>query len=383
MAASSNIEWTDHTWNPWEGCQKVGPGCDNCYAEVRNARFGGGEAPNWGPGMPRRRSSESNRGLPTRWNKAHDAFFAKHGRRQRVFSLSLGDWLDNQVPIEWLVDMLDTVRRTTDLDWLLLTKRIGTWRARLELARDHAFNHRRDELHRWIAAWLDGRAPDNVWLGASIVNQEEADRDIAKLLMIPAVIRFLSMEPLLGPVDLTCVAWPDKGAHRVDVLRRGYWNVQGVLACGPAAALGDPRGGFTNHSDMNGIDWVIVGGESGAGARPIHPEWARSLRDQCLAAEVPFMFKQWGEWLPGQNRPHPTITEPPQNKQPRFVACWQDGDPADPASPCWGQREVSRQRWAAGGYHLERGEKGFFAMRVGKKVSGRLLDGQSWDGFPR
>ena len=210
--------------------------------------------------------------------------------RARVFCSSLSDWLDNQVDIAWLVDLLDLWRMTPNLDKLALTKRIGNWRTRLESACDHAFNHRRDKLHEWISAWLDGRPPADVWLGATVVDQVEADRDIEKLLMTPTRRRFLSMEPLLGPVDLR--AWFDPTG--VCCMR----EMQSCEDC-PADApwIHDPTTEYAEDGSGYSsprIDWVIVGGESGPGARPMHPDWARSLRDQCAAAGVPFFMKQMG-----------------------------------------------------------------------------------------
>ena len=248
MAENTKIEWADHTWNPWEGCQKVGPGCDHCYAENRNARFAGGQAINWGPGAPRRRTSVSNWNLPLRWNAQAEAFQAQHGRRQRVFCASLADVFDNAVSREWRDDLAALILDTADLDWLLLTKRIGNAGAML------------GEM------FLDG-PPANVWLGATVVNQAEADRDILKLLRIPASVRFLSMEPLLGPVSF-----------------------EGLFA--------NPSNIADGTNALEELDWVIVGGESGPGARPMHPDWALSLRDQCEAVGTAFMFKQWGEWRP-------------------------------------------------------------------------------------
>ncbi|WP_143292922.1 DUF5131 family protein, partial [Burkholderia pseudomallei] len=176
MSENSKIEWCDHTFNPWEGCQKVGPGCDHCYAEARNARFSGGTAVNWGPGAPQRRTSPANWRKPMKWNR-DGAFYAIHGHRQRVFCASLADVFDNTVDPAWRADLFRLIADTPNLDWLLLTKRIGNVAAMLrEIGID--------------------RLPDNVWIGATIVNQEEADRDIPKLLAVPARVRFLSMEPL-------------------------------------------------------------------------------------------------------------------------------------------------------------------------------------------
>ncbi len=304
MSDQSNIEWTDSTFNPWEGCQKVGPGCDNCYAEARNARFAGGTAINWGAGAPRRRTSVANWRKPVQWNRepfwqcecgwrgadldldrAPESLSAltkdvpacqdcnrvdlKPARR-RVFCASLADVFDNAVPAQWRIELFKLIEQTPNLDWLLLSKRIGNAAEMLEQA-VRPINH-----GRW--GWRDNVFP-NVRIGATIVNQEEADRDIPKLLATPASIRFLSMEPLLGPVDLASI--DVDGHHEVLPLGAGWL---GRLEKGQSEG---PR-----------IDWVIVGGESGTNARPMHPQWARDLRGQCAAAGVPLLFKQWGSWAP-------------------------------------------------------------------------------------
>ena len=285
MAENSKIEWTHHTFNPWEGCQKVGPGCDNCYAEARDLRFTGGA--HWGPGALRRRTSKANRDKPIFWNrKAMNA-----GERHRVFCASLADVFDNHTSIlpEWRDDLWAMIRQTSHLDWMLLTKRPGNISKMLP------------------PDWEDGYP--NVWLGCTIVNQDEADRDIPKLLSVPSKVHFLSMEPLLGPVSLRWLAaWPENT---------------------PTTAM-SPSGATSDLDGLRRIDLVIVGGESGPNARPMHPDWARSLRDQCVAAGVAFHFKQWGEWA--------SVPE------------------AD-------------------------NESGHF-KRVGKKLAGRLLDGRTWDQMP-
>ncbi len=347
MSENSKIEWCDHTFNSWEGCQKVGPGCDHCYTETRNARFGGGTAVNWGPGAPRRRTSAANWRKPLQWNR-DGTFYAIHGRRQRVFCASLADWLDNAVPIEWRVDLLDLIRQTENLDWLLLTKRIGNWMKLLQDASDYAFNHRRDELYTWIEGWLEGNAPANVWLGATIVNQAEANRDIEKTLMTPARRRFLSMEPLLGPVDLR--AWFDPTGV---CCMREMQSCEGCPADapwihGPTTEYAEDGTGYRSPE----IDWVIVGGESGAGARAMHPEWAHELRDQCAAYGVPFLFKQWGEWLPAET-------------DIDSYAVANDGS----------DRELDGRLRL-----MTIGSQQF--LRVGKRAAGRLLDGRTHDEFP-
>ena len=312
MSENTKIEWCDHTFNPWEGCQKVSPGCGNCYAEARNTRFGGGTAINWGPGAPRRRTSAANWALPKRWNAQADAFMSQHGRRQRVFCASLADVFDNAVDPLWRADLFELIAATPNLDWLLLTKRIGNVGNMLPVPFD-----------------FDRHFP-NVWIGATIVNQAEADRDIPKLLQVPARVRFLSMEPLLGPVDLhlqseqpctMCVSW--------------NCELHGMPADPPC---------------LRRVDWVIVGGESCPGARPMHPDWARSLRDQCEAAGVPFLFKQWGEWAEASASPsHAYAISPTGAKR-----------------PCEGTHSMCET----------------LMERVGKKAAGRKLDGRTWDEVP-
>jgi protein gp37 len=308
VSENTNIEWADHTFNPWEGCQKVGPGCDHCYAETRNARFAGGKAVNWGPGAPRRRTSAANWRKPLAWNAAHPEFYAAHGHRQRVFCASLADVFDNTVDPQWRADLADLIQATRNLDWLLLTKRIG---------------NAGDMLGEMF---LEG-VPDNVLLGATIVNQEEAQRDIPKLLRVAVGRRFLSMEPLLGPVDFfQCSA---------------AWSAAGYAP-------------WLNRPILGGIDWVIVGGESGAGARPMHPTWARFVRDQCAAAGVPFLFKQHGEWAPAQDGRSvlgKTLT-------------------VQGATPF-----TDRPKW-------HRFDDGQHMAKIGKRAAGRELDGHTYNGFP-
>ena len=301
MSENSKIEWTDHTFNPWIGCTKVSPGCDHCYAERDMA--GRLKVVQWGPHGARVRTKPANWAKPVAWNRRHEEFFAQHGRRQRVFCASLADVFDNQVDPAWRADLLALIDMTPNLDWLLLTKRIGN-------VADMLPN-----------GWLMSHT--NVWLGASIVNQVEADRDIPKLANLHAHVKFLSMEPLLGPVRLDQNA-PDERALR--------WY----------------------RPMIRMVDWVIVGGESGPGARPMHPAWAQSLRDQCTAADVPFLFKQWGEWLPAVKAR--SVTGP--------VLILEGAAPFTD-NPQW--------------HGFEDGQK---VARVGKKAAGRHLDSGLHDGYP-
>ncbi|MCP4637766.1 MAG: phage Gp37/Gp68 family protein [Methyloversatilis sp.] len=360
MAERSNIEWCDATFNPWIGCTKVSPACDHCYAErdfdLRR------HVVQWGAGQARKRTGDDNWKKPGRWNKQRFVTCgcgfrgtidelttdAVHGcnlqfkpARRRVFCASLADVFDNEVPIEWLVDLFDLIRRCKNLDFLLLTKRVGNWRNRIDAAikfiesdtkawGDNQLLQTRMWLYGWQSKFSQG--PRNVWLGATICNQDEADRDIPKLLAVPAAVRFLSIEPMLGPVDLTDI-----------VVRHGGGTEDHF------SALYDADDDEADTASY--IDWVICGGESGPHARPMHPDWARNLRDQCAAAGVPFLFKQWGEWgtIPGHGAHYPAGIAP-------------DGS------------------WV--GAEDQFTEDCALMYRIGKKAAGRVLDGRTHDGFP-
>lgn len=382
MAADTNIEWCDHTFNPWEGCQHAGPGCDNCYTEARNARFGGGTAPNWGPGAPRRRTSPATWALPRRWNAQAEAFANQHGRRQRVFCASLADVFDNAVDPQWRADLFSLIQQTPNLDWLLLTKRIGNVRGMLsELVHPHDPD----------LSLLDLMPLPNVWIGATIVNQAEADRDIPKLLAMPARMRFLSMEPLLGPVDLGNLPCgegeinalkPDTWENAIEQWRDTDENWIEQFEDWFSVNLSDRLSG-PMHA---GIDWVIAGGESGPKARPLHPDWARSLRDQCAAAGVPFLFKQWGEW-----KPISQMDEAEHSSLYKSRVKAKPGQDQGNLDDIYGRRcSVPTTTLHADGSTHEPGEpmaflQGSGAMQIfniGKKDAGRVLDGRTWDGSP-
>lgn len=182
MGDNTKIEWATHSWNPWIGCTKVGPPCDNCYAESLSKRYGWAT---WGPHGERKRTSPANWRKPHQWEKAaRDA-----GRRDRVFCASLADWLDNQVPDSWRDDIAAVVAATPHLNWLLLTKRIQNF-----------------DKH---APWLADDLPRNVWLGITCGDQTEFDRDWPKLRRLPAAVRFISYEPALGPLRLPEGELPD------------------------------------------------------------------------------------------------------------------------------------------------------------------------------
>lgn len=236
MGENSKISWTDNTWNPWWGCTEVGPGCDNCYARGLANRYGYG----WGHGVPRRYFADKHWNEPRRWNRrAREA-----GKRVKVFCSSMADIFDNEVEQVHRERLWELIAECNSLNWLLLTKRIGNAGKMLP--------------RRWIR---DG-IPTNAWLGITVVDQEEADRDIPKLLDFYGLL-WLSIEPQLAPIAL-----------------RG-------------AQLGDS--GETPGYEPS-INWVVCGGESGSEnrVRPFHAEWARDLKEQCRIAKVPFFMKQMG-----------------------------------------------------------------------------------------
>lgn len=261
MAENSAISWTDHTFNPWIGCTKVSPACDFCYAEAWNKRFDAGV--NWGPGAPRRRTSAANWRKPIKWNREAE----EKGVRYRVFCASLADVFDNAVDPEWRADLFDLIRVTPYLDWLLLTKRIGNVQPMIGRGEGA------------IAGNGNPYVPGNVWLGATIANQAEANRDVPKLLMAKRDLGirtvFLSMEPLLGRVDLRKLK-PD-GTMGINALTGKAYHLLGLADSLPC------------------VDWVIAGGESGRNARSAPVEWFASLSWQCEESGVAFHMKQLSE----------------------------------------------------------------------------------------
>lgn len=237
MGADSKIEWTDHTFNPWVGCTKVSPACDNCYAEGWSKRSG---QVIWGHKQPRRRTSAANWSKPIKWNRRAEA----EGARKRVFCASLADVFDSEVDPIWRENLFTLIDLTPWLDWLLLTKR-----------------------PKLAAEYFNGTTvPPNVWMGTTIENQKMADARLLHLMKIQARIRFLSMEPLLEPVDLPVGLLPE---------------------------------------------WIIVGGESGPGYRHMHPAWAEEIKGLCHDWKVPFFMKQMAgkrpipEYLQGRAFPSP------------------------------------------------------------------------------
>jgi protein gp37 len=316
MADKTAIEWADATFNPWVGCTKVSPACDHCYAEAWAKRTGHPEL--WQG--ERRQTSAAYWLKPLKWDREA----AASGLRRRVFCASLADWLDNQVPYAWRLDLGILIERTPNLDWLLLTKRPQNF----------------DKC----SPWAPGDIPSNVWLGTTTENQEEADRRIPALLAVPAAKHFISAEPLLGPIDLRMLH--HDGITNIDTLSGRHGIAQPMQ--GKCARL----------------DWVIVGGESGPGARPMHPDWPRALRDQCQAAGVPFFFKQHGEWLEVDGPRCRSVNQTAANN-----GCW-----LDPDGTLIQRDERSNHSRSPYGTSV--------VAKVGKKAAGRLLDGIEHSEFP-
>ncbi len=253
--AETTIQWAHYTFNPWVGCQRVSPGCENCYAEAYDKRVGGVPKRQrtdpsvaelrWGPKAPRVRTSESYWKQPLKWNREAEAA----GERRRVFCASLADvFEDRDELIPWRRELFELIDATPGLDWLLLTKRPENIMGMLPWG--------------WVNAMLHGLVPPNVWFGTTVEDQRRANERIPQLLSVPAAVRFLSCEPLLEPVDLS------------------FW-------------LDEDENGFSWRTG-NAIQWVIIGGESGNGARPFHTEWARALIAQCREGDVAPFVKQLG-----------------------------------------------------------------------------------------
>lgn len=266
----TKIEWTDRTWNPTTGCNKVSQGCKNCYAQKQHARL-----QHMHPGKYTKGFTEGVQlhadvlRAPLTWKKP-----------ARVFVNSMSDLFHADVPFEFILRVFSIMALTPRHTYQILTKRPERMKEFFDIINNPAHHRNAKEklqinAHPYLLEWNSFEWPlPNVWLGTSVENQEEACKRIPFLIKVPAAVRFLSCEPLLGPLDLT-------------FLRQT--SVSGIDALSNHP-IGSPDKPF--------IDWVIAGGESGPGARPMHPDWVRSLRDQCAGANVPFFFKQWGHYRP-------------------------------------------------------------------------------------
>jgi protein gp37 len=310
MADGTGIEWTDATWNPIRGCRRVSAGCENCYAERVAARFSGPGMPYDGlakntPSGPRWtgevRVVESALDQPLRWK-----------RPRRIFVNSMSDLFHESLAFADVLRIFEVMEKAKQHTFQVLTKRP-------QRAFDFCATYGIGTVNPW---------PGNVWFGVSTENQATADERIPLALQVPAPVIFISAEPLVGSVVL-----------------RPSW-VAGYDYSG-GRAISAPR-----------IAWVIAGGESGPGARPMHPAWVRSLRDQCAAANVPYFFKQWGEWAP-------TAAVAGGNLGGELRA---------------GTVRQLRADGTEDG-HFRAGD--VYVRRVGKRAAGSLFDGREHKEFPR
>jgi len=291
----TKIEWAEESWNPVTGCTPISEGCQNCYARRMAQRLRG--RCGYPADEPFRVTLHKNRLMePLKWKKP-----------KRIFVCSMGDLFHPDVPAEFVVNVFEVIEAAKQHTFLVLTKRPERIDSILY-----------GEEGRWYLG--GGDFLPNVWLGVTAENQEQADERIPILLQIPAAVRFVSVEPMLGPVNLRNIYRPQDGSEW-DALKGVDTKHQLHLSCK--------------------LGWVICGGESGPGARPMHPDWVRSLRDQCKAAGVPFFFKQWGEW--------------------------RECMPPD--------------QWNSEGYKIIEAHGTHF-VKLGKKAAGRLLDGREWNEYP-
>lgn len=342
MSEKTGIEWTDATWNPIRGCSRVSEGCRNCYAETVANRFKGPGQPyegliarggQWNGNI---RVVDSLMDQPLRWKNS-----------RRIFVNSMSDLFHESVPDEAIARVFQVMYFAERHTFQVLTKRPQRM---LEFLRrcgnggGHGWiTHNGEPVESYggtgIVVGVEKRWPlPNVWLGVSVEDQSTADERIRLLLQTPAAVRWISAEPLLGPVDLYRGGWSFLGALRPPKGNTGGWE--------------------------KGLDWVVVGGESGPGARPMHSEWARSLRDQCQAFGVPFFFKQWGEF----------------SDQTELSV---KGGSEDRIFTADGTFLGAGVRKYGGMVDTEWREKGGTWMsRVGKKQAGRLLDGREWNEYP-
>ncbi len=315
MGDRSSIEWTDATWNPVTGCTKVSKGCKHCYAERDWSRLQ--HLPRFaGRAFTDVACHPERIDQPLRWTKP-----------RRIFVNSMSDLFHEDVPDEFIDQVFAAMASAKQHKFQVLTKRPQRMLDYCKTIGRHHENDRVSIADNWRMC-NEGRCLPNVWLGVSVEDQVTAGQRIPLLLKTPAAVRWISVEPLLGPVNIQ------------SAINLMPWKIGG----------GD-----------SGLHWVVVGGESGPKARPMHPDWVRSLRDQCAAAWVPFMFKQWGEFSYEYDR-----------------------DRDDPDWRRCGEQSANTGRWInlAGGIGFH-GDRLHYARRVGKRTAGRLLDGVQHDAYPR
>lgn len=401
MADKTPIEWTDATWNPVTGCSVVSPGCTNCYAmKLAGTRL---------KHIPSRRGLTTPSKAGPVWNgkvRFNEEFLLqplrwKHPRM--IFVCAHGDLFAEGVPDEWIDHAFAVMALAPQHTFQVLTKRAQRMRDYVNdpetihrvyhLACDIAVEHRinvtliADRSHAAMAppgprVYLGEWPLKNVWKGVSAEDQARADERIRFLTETAAVIRWISAEPLLGAIDLERVLFErehyQSGAHHyVDVLRGGFWSPKPFYR---ASQDGEPKSHFTNHSDIKDqlIDWVVVGGESGPGARPMHPEWVRSLRDQCVASGVPFFFKQWGAWKPVPWK----LEREADETDAQYIERSERECSTHAVSRAGYLAELDHKPWAWGRV-LPAPDSHHAVKKVGKAKAGRILDGVTHDAFPK
>jgi protein gp37 len=322
MSDKTRISWADATWNPTVGCTKVSPGCDHCYAETFVNRFAGSK------GFPLPFDQMHLReqrflDLPLRWRTP-----------KRIFVNSLSDLFHQDVPDEFLCRVFDVMLTAKWHTFQVLTKRHA--RMRTFVTRYLSGGFATQPLDATPLIWTVDKPPPNIWLGVSVEDQQWADIRIPVLLDTPAALRWISAEPLLGPLHL----------HR-----------------------------HLQRSSSPTLDWVVVGGESGHGARPMHPRWPRDIRDQCATAGTPFHFKQWGEWQDGSTTGHTTARDHVIVHDGRHEPVHDHFRPDRSTAPL---SDLARARYLG----TRGAEHGAWISRVGVKAAGRELDGRTHDSYP-
>lgn len=355
MAVKSSIEWTDSTWNPVTGCSKVSAGCKHCYAAREWPRMTKLVQAYAGRDFTDVRTHADRLEQPLRWKKP-----------RRIFVNSMSDLFHPDIHDDFIGMCFRTMARAPQHTFQVLTKRAERMRSLL--------------THPKMRGYVERVTPQwplpNVWLGVSVEDQPTADERIPRLLDTPAAVRWISAEPLLGPVDLARVGYQeDQGAdiggweHCSAI---GMWGNALTGEWFSAERTGETFFGVERSFQIGGrLDWVVAGGESGPKARPMHPAWVRSLRDQCAAAGVPFLFKQWGEWVPRSGCYH----------------TFEDGRSCadiDPGATRWASIRLTER--GLNGRELANvdgaGDEAYMQL-VGKKMAGRLLDGVLHGAYPQ
>lgn len=349
--STSRIEWTDATWNPIVGCTRCSPACDHCYAVRMAHRLGSNPQTPQYKGLTRMTTSGPDwtgevRCLPGELSRP-----LKWRESRRIFVGSMTDLFHPAVPFEFLDRIFAVMALCPQHTFQVLTKRPERMREYMGLGDRGPL----EALSKEVGAkqgYLPWPLP-NVWLGTTIWDQDSADRNVSVLLDTQAAVRFVSAEPMLGPVDMDKWIGSNGGVGRCDVCGQPYSEAHPTSQVHARCANQKcPRGNdgewYASVSYRPSISWVICGGETGPGARPMHPDWVRSLRDQCKGAGVAFFFKSWGEWAP-----------------------WDDDNWSIPA----GADDVLAHDRAIQINGVE-------FLRVGKKAAGRILDGRTWEQFP-